>query len=302
MNRKDKKNERGFVLITVLLLILVLSLLISSALTISKITTCDVAAANSLNASVYETESAANFIKWQLLEDRKKYPSRDLFSKNKTLRPEKQTAFIADAREKLIKIDGLTVKFTITDAAGGIALYAGANAPDLSMLRRSLLKNDKRLHLFNDFTSIVNDYVDKDDLVRVNSFEQGGYEKLKMNLPRNGALRFREEILLLPRAKHFFAADADGRVTTARIIAPYFMDEIPSANNILNINAAQLRNHATLSSEQTATILKQLKRYKKNGGAVSKYLTPELRQRLHNFSSRESGVYTVKATIVYHCN
>ena len=67
----------------------------------------------------------------------------------------------------------------------------------------------------------LNDYVDADDLVRLDSLEATGYENRKLfNLPRNRAMQFKEELRWIPGFKKHYPLTDDGYWSCFRLIAP----------------------------------------------------------------------------------
>lgn len=65
----------------------------------------------------------------------------------------------------------------------------------------------------------IADYVDADDTVTTDGFEEADYEAFGMSpLPRNAAMQFREELAWIPGVTEMFPADGSGRLSALRLI------------------------------------------------------------------------------------
>ncbi len=324
-----RSGESGVALILVMGFLVVVSLLALHMATSSEIAALQAKVLTERNRLKYEAESAANRVSWITMRYRIRHPrARYLLA---AAGPNPGTAAEADEDEPW-QADGtphawkagrvrLTVR--ILDADNGIDLSGSRPAMrlrSLPLFHPAGAENpvggevDEAAQRFLDSLA---DYVDPDDLPRLDGKERAGYAAEGWpDLPRNGPLQMREEALWLPGIQVFSklgtaspqgaganraAADLD----VLRIIPPYGMAFHRSRSQHPNFFAADPRLIRAmlpdLSGADIALILSARRQWRQGRVPLQQTLPPELFARLRSrFSFSESGIATIVAVAEIH--
>ena len=172
---RRKKSERGIALVTTLGILAVVSLLAASAVVLSQYAEKDSYTFSSLTRSSYIAEGAANRLYWLILNDRKKYPQRNIDISDDALQ-EDEERYLADGTPHLFEdYYGEKVKYEIRDAVGGMDVSGSMPQRDLIAFMGDLEKDSAERERLEMIGNRLQDYVDSDDLVKLHGMEQSEY-------------------------------------------------------------------------------------------------------------------------------
>ena len=149
-------------------------------------------------------------------------------------------------------------------------------------------------------TERITDYLDTDDdMSGDNGMEADDYEsENQAPLPRNGTLRYREELLFIPGLSEFFKPDKYGMLSSVRLIAPYGMSDISRNSNNPNFFTADrfmLKVQGRLEDEEVDEVIAARDEWLKEKTKLSEQLDGLLLNRLRSrFSFNESGYFTIR--------
>ncbi len=282
-------------LIAVLCLVITVSILTASAVALSQYSRREVNTFSNFTRTACIAEGTSNRALWLLLADKKSNPSRTLGSVDSIDAVVDKERFLADGVIHKLDYYGNNVKFAITDAITGIDI--SGSSPQREMTYFNLLFQDdaEKLYEFKNFCSRLQDYVDSDDLVRLESMESQNYQEQNLyNLPRNRRFRFREEILFVPGAEKYFKPDSEGRLSSIRIIPPGETRSIRGRLNLYSAPLALIAEQCELDEKEILQVKNALTLWKNNREPITDTLEPELRTKLkQKFSTSESGYYTI---------
>lgn len=219
--RQKRKSEHGVALVTALGILTVVSLLAASAVVLSQYAERDSYTFSCFTRSSYVAEGAANRIYWFILNDRKKYPQRNIDNSDDSLQIDEERYLADGVPRQFEDYYGETIKYEIHDAVGGMDISGNMPQRELATLMNNLPEGSpdrKELEILGDR---LQDYVDSDSLLKLNGMEKPEYlQQNLINLPRNRSMQYREEVLLIPGSETFFKPDGSGRLSSVRLIAP----------------------------------------------------------------------------------
>ena len=122
---------------------------------------------SSLTRSSYIAEGAANRLYWLILNDRKKYPQRNIDISDDALQ-EDEERYLADGTPHLFEdYYGEKVKYEIRDAVGGMDVSGSMPQRDLIAFMGDLEKDSAERERLEMIGNRLQDYVDSDDLVKL---------------------------------------------------------------------------------------------------------------------------------------
>lgn len=292
---RRKKSERGIALVTTLGILAVVSLLAASAVVLSQYAEKDSYTFSSLTRSSYIAEGAANRLYWLILNDRKKYPQRNIDISNDALQ-EDEERYLADGTPHLFEdYYGEKVKYEIRDAVGGMDVSGSMPQRDLIAFMGDLEKDSAERERLEMIGNRLQDYVDSDDLVKLHGMEQGEYLQANLiNLPRNRPFQYREEMLLIPEIQQLCQPDNSGRLTSIRLIAPQGLQPIGGRPNLYSSSISQIASRCRLTDMETAELEQAFTEWNKNKTPLKKTLPSGFLKRLEMYyGTSESGFYTV---------
>ena len=294
------KNERGAALIMTLCMLTIVMLLAGSAVAISQYAERDSYTYAEINRSAYVAESAAYRIYWMLLNDRKKFPSRDIGGNDNNTGTENEERYQADGRIRVFKgyeKNERDIKYRIIDAVNGLNISGYAPQRDLLNSLQNMPENEaaaKRWKL-EDFIKKIQDYVDSEDIPRLNSWEKSEYAQANLiNLPRNRPLQYREELLLVPESSLICTPDKSGRLSSIRLIAPKGLPAIVGRPSLYSTPLNQIMDHCNLTVQDRNMLSAAMSEWLQNGTPLKDTLSAGLLQLLElYFGTSESSFYTV---------
>ena len=292
---RRKKSERGIALVTTLGILAVVSLLAASAVVLSQYAEKDSYTFSSLTRSSYIAEGAANRLYWLILNDRKKYPQRNIDISDDALQ-EDEERYLADGTPHLFEdYYGEKVKYEIRDAVGGMDVSGSMPQRDLIAFMGDLEKDSAERERLEMIGNRLQDYVDSDDLVKLHGMEQGEYLQANLiNLPRNRPFQYREEMLLIPEIQQLCQPDNSGRLTSIRLIAPQGLQPIGGRPNLYSSSISQIASRCRLTDMETAELEQAFTEWNKNKTPLKKTLPSGFLKRLEMYyGTSESGFYTV---------
>jgi hypothetical protein len=260
----------------------------------------------------YAAESAADRAFWLLLADRRRFSNRDLGTMRVTREDSDEEGWMADGSPRTLEVGECSVEVRILDAAHGLDL-SGRN-PDQE-LRKILMPSvgegeepdQAVVENLDRFLDILADYIDPNDLVRLNGMEMADYEAEGLfGLPRNAALQYREEALWLPGLRDVVprieGAGASGYTDLTgqlRIIPPQG-SAFPRRSDRPSFFATSpelLQQILGLSRSELEAILRARKSWQQEQAALDESLDPDLIGSLRSrFSFTESGIVTLQVT------
>ncbi|MST97538.1 general secretion pathway protein GspK [Victivallaceae bacterium BBE-744-WT-12] len=282
-----KRRERGVALVTVMALIASVGVLVASAVAISQYSAAETDTFASLQRSALEAESAANRTLCLLLADRAKNADRRLGAETDGT----AERFLADGTEHTVTAGERTVSVRIFDAVAGLDL-AGRN-PARQLTNPKLAKDEPREELI----ARLEDYADSDDLAKPGGMESQHYRSAGVPvLPRNRPLQFREELLWLPGAGKLYLPSENGVLDAIRLIPPEKLRALTGRPNLYATPAAVIAERCALTAEESEQLRNALDLWRKKRLPLAESLPPGLAGKLEmNFSTRESGAYTIQA-------
>lgn len=287
MASSRKQRERGVALVTVMALIASIGVLVASAVAISQYSVAETNTSCSLQRSALEAESAVNRTLCLLLADRTKNANRKLGMKIDGT----AERFLADGTEHSISVDDRMVSVRIFDAVAGLDL-SGRN-PARQLSNPKLTKDEARERLI----ACLKDYIDSDDLATPGGMESQHYRSMGIPiLPRNRSLQFREELLWLPGAGKLYPPSENGVLEAIRLIPPEKLHALTGRPNLYATPIAVIAEQCGLTAEELEQLQNALDLWQKNQIPLAENLPPGLVGKLEmNFSTRESGIYTIQA-------
>lgn len=292
---RRKKSERGIALVTTLGILAVVSLLAASAVVLSQYAEKDSYTFSSLTRSSYIAEGAANRLYWLILNDRKKYPQRNIDISDDALQKDEER-YLADGTPHLFEdYYGEKVKYEIRDAVGGMDVSGSMPQRDLIAFMGDLEKDSAERERLEMIGNRLQDYVDSDDLVKLHGMEQSEYLQANLiNLPRNRPFQYREEMLLIPEIQQLCQPDNSGRLTSIRLIAPQGLQPIGGRPNLYSSSISQIASRCRLTDMETAELEQAFTEWNKNKTPLKKTLPSGFLKRLEMYyGTSESGFYTV---------
>lgn len=295
MMRQRRKSERGVALVTALGILTVVSLLAASAVVLSQYAERDSYTFSCFTRSSYVAEGAANRIYWLILNDRKKYPQRNIDNSDDALQIDEERYLADGVPRQFENYYGETIKYEIHDAVGGMDISGNMPQRELATLMNNLPEGSpdrKELEILGDR---LQDYVDSDSLLKLNGMEKPEYlQQNLINLPRNRPMRYREEVLLVPGCETFFKPDGSGRLSSIRLIAPKGVSPIGGRPSLYSTPIPQIASRCRLSDLETANLEQAFREFSLNRTPLKKSLPPGFLKKLEMyFGTAESGFYTV---------
>ena len=297
---RPKRKEQGSALIAALCLIFMAGMLTASVLALSRIATFDVRAHIELQRSAYINEGVANRIQFLLAADRNVNPSSTQLGELDYEEFE-YDRYTADGIPHIIDYHGTEVQVVIQDAAAGFNLGSGSYRNTLRSIVSALELDDSEIsEKMETLTERITDYLDtNDDMSGDNGMEADDYEaENQAPLPRNGTLRYREELLFIPGLSEFFKPDKYGMLSSVRLIAPYGLTDISRNNsnpNFFTADRFMLKVQGRLEDEEVDEVIAARDEWLKEKTKLSEQLDGLLLNRLRSrFSFNESGYFTIR--------
>jgi len=290
MKRDLKNSESGVALVAVLAMLMTVSLLVMSMVVYSQLAGYGIRNDAEMLRSRYVAEGAMNRIIWLIAADNNVYNTTDMvdFDYNEY----EEERFLPDGRVRELDYYGTIVKYRIENGMGGISIDNGINNAMTQLTRIRSVDDEDFSEAITVFKNRYGDYTDPDDSINVDGMEENEYEELEENtlLPRNAALKYREELWYIPDGIKFFPPDRNGRMT---MINPLGMGSRRNAKpDLFQANYSLLTNYSNLSHEDAMETLRVVKEYKRSPSILSEAFDPLLLANLRNY-------YTISNTGCY---
>ncbi len=292
MNRPPRRSESGLALVAPLALIATAGLMAATMVIIARISTLHAVSFVDLMRSSYVAEGAANRIRYLIEADREVYGDTD--AQTLDYDDYETDRYLADGSPHEIDYYGIPVKFTSTNGVSG---YRITGASDFDVFTSNRTDEALVTDAVTVFQNRYTDYEDEDDDVSEDGMEREDYESYGWyNLPRNGSMQYREELLWIPGSEDLLPPDADGRLSSIR----HFRITESGNPSIYTATYAQLRTYAELDVEQAVNVLNALRQWRLDRTPLEDLLTEETLSAVRSrFSFTESEYYTVR---IYQTN
>ena len=292
MNRAPRRSESGIALVAALALIATAGLMAATMVIIARVSTLHAVSFVDLMRSSYVAEGAANRIRYLIEADRSVYGDSD--AQTLDYDDYETDRYLADGSPHEIDYYGIPVKFTITNGVSG---YRITGASDFDVFTSNRTDEALVTDAVTVFQNRYTDYEDEDDDVSEDGMEREDYESYGWyNLPRNGSMQYREELLWIPGSEDLLPPDADGRLSSIR----HFRITESGNPSIYTATYAQLRTYAELDVEQAVNVLNALRQWRLDRTPLEDLLTEETLSAVRSrFSFTESEYYTVR---IYQTN
>ena len=190
-----RSAQSGMALMMVMGVLAAIMLLLAHIMLVSQLVSREAFQVTQKESMRYRAESAADTAFWLHLTDRRLFSNRQLgqSTEGTTREDEDFPPWMLDGTPHEMD-EGETVVY-LASAENGIQVT------NLKQLKDGLDASDDADYIadIDDFISCYDDYVDKDDLVKVNGMEKDEYAAEGFyTLPRNNAMQFKQELFWLP--------------------------------------------------------------------------------------------------------
>ncbi len=290
---RRSRGERGAALIAVLCFVALVALITASAVTISQVGNYTSRTFTDRSLSSYVAEGAVARMQWLVVADKKKFSNRLMGETDYA--NETQERYLADGIKHSMDYYGNQVDVAIYDMASGYDISDDNASSRLDAYRSTFYDDAERRDAFMAFQNCIKDYTDADDFTQLKGLEKGEYTSRGLApLPRNGRMQFREEIMLVPGFSDFFSPDANGRLSTFRIIPPPNMPRISQNSSFFSASREVIMNKCSLSPEQADQVIEARNQWEGSRTPLNQTLEPSVLASLKsNFSFSESGFFTL---------
>ena len=299
-------GDRGSALIVVLSVVAVLALMVAHITVSSEVAAREAKVAAERSRLKYVAESASERAFWMLLVDRRKQSNRSLGVTPAEAEGEQEESWMAAGRAHSIAVGDRRAEVRILDADRGLDV-SGQNPS--AALRTFLLGDNPDFEtttVVERFLDVLLDYIDSGDgdLARLNGRERPDYQAEGWpDLPRNGPLQFREELLWTGAVADLLTVVGENLavedvMSGVRLIPPtgrtFPRNSKPS---FFSASSLLLQRRANLSAEELTQVLAARQAWQDGKEDLFASLAPDLASRLRQqFAFSESGVVTLVAT------
>lgn len=296
--RNPKSNRRGAALIAVLSMLIVISLLVASSVTLSQITSYISAETTNRITSAYSAEGAGARAMWLLMNDKKNNPERGLGETPDALDTEER--YLADGTKHKMSFNDTDVEVGIYDMLSGISIVGLQPSNTLKRTPDDFKDSDMSYEDYLKFMDCLDDYTDSDMFTRLNGAEEKEYLDLGMPpLPRNGAMKIREEILWIPGCIDFFQPDENGIMSGFQIIPPEGMSNVVGKKSFFSVTRTDMMRECGFDSMKADQVIAARKEWETDKKPLADLLDEEILAKLkEKFSFKESGYYTFIIRII----
>ena len=259
---KKRNSEAGVALVTVLVMLASVSLLVMSMTAYSQLAVYGIRNDADMLRSRYVAEGAMNRVIWLLAADNYVYNTNDLATFDYSEYDEER--FLPDGRLRKLDYYGTPVKYRIENGMGGFSIDSGVASVIRNLTKNRSSEDEDLSEAVTIFQTRYTDYTDANDTVGVDGMEHDDYEALEeeIQLPRDAALQYREELWYIPDGIKFFPPDRNGRLSW---INPLGMSRARNQRpDLLQANYAMLTNYSNLSHEDALETLRIIKTFQRN--------------------------------------
>lgn len=279
----------------VLCILLTVGMLAASSVALSKASAEGLAICSGRAESWYAAESAASRMQWLLMREFELNPDREAGKLPAAASAQlKGERFNADGANHSLQLYGVEAGCRISDMVCGLDA-ANASASLRSLFRDQGPSRDGRVQEDAETcASRIDDYCDPDDFVRKGGFERSDYEAAGLlGLPRNGPIRFREELALIPGLAALLPEPEDGVLDLFRPIAPNGLPQAAGRPSFMSAKPLLIEKLCKLNAKELDAVLQARAKWKEKGIELKESLAPDLLQKLKgSLGFTESGFYT----------
>lgn len=295
MRANQSPTQAGIALIAVLGVLSLLALLAATVTAVSQTQRLRTATLAGDAASVYADESAIRLAVWLLMNDKARFSDRMPGAGDGSgISTER---YLADGSPHKMTLNGREYTVRIYDMLSGVTVSGGNPEKAFGYLDKRYADEPAKLDKLETFKNRLADYVDTDDLIRLNSMERADYDcRGGRPLPRNGAIQYREEILWIPGGEEFITMDGQGVLSMINPISELGR-YTPGVNpNLLCAPLELIRDKCGLTPSEEEVVKEGLRLMKDCGVTFDDAFMRHagMRERLkQEFSLTESGTYTI---------
>ena len=278
----------------VLCVLVTIGMLAASAVALSKTQAEGMAVSSGRNLSCYAAESCASRMQWVLMQEMESHPDRELCKKD----PENRGIphVFADGAIHNISAYNYEGDCAIRDMICGIE--ASSAAIGALMRDRMPSKDKSQQNDLDTLTDRIEDYCDADDFVRAKGMERQDYNAAGLKgLPRNGPIRFKEELALIPGFETLFPEPEKGVMDCFRPVAPVGLPQPMGRPSFMAANAFLIGKLCKFDAKTLDLVLTARDLWRNEGREPKESLDPSTIQKLRDsLAFTESGFYTFETT------
>lgn len=323
----SRRNScRGAALLVVLFAISVTAAILAMAIPVAQVAMLSSESHNDRILNYYVAESTISRMQIMMINDIIGYKDRATLSKSLSQEAaDKYTEEAEKNNEERYTADGskhtltwqcpdfeASCDITIDDALCNYNLSGSESkiTKNLQSYSRSFTITDSEdaVDNYKEMTAQILDYVDIDDLSRLNGMERSDYTMPEYNLPglpRNGPIETVEELFLVPMVSQLMVTfDEQGipnnlRVGLTPFLSKKFLWMESQKSSMTSSSPDYIRNMLGMGvrdNEELDRLTDAYDDFKNNGTALYESLEDaDLRKLQSNFSTGESGMYTLTA-------
>ncbi len=293
--RGRRGGESGIALISVLMLIMTGSLLAGSIMILSRINMLVVRPHVQMQRSYYICEGMANRAWFLIAADREVNNAGNTQLQIDNYSEYDYDRFLPDGVPHLVDYYGTPMQFVILDASGPPSMTGNDYSTTLLSLLNNRADDSEWSDLITRVSNRIQDYIDTNDTAEDDSSEESEYTAAGMApLPRNAAIEQREELLWIDELCDLFPLDADGRLTSIRLIPPTGY-ELTGEPDIFNVSDDYLDAVCGLEEDEILDVRDSIARlYSEDREPLSETMDSGVLTRVSQyFRWTPSGNYTV---------
>lgn len=297
-DRDVKASEQGSALVVVLGVLVLISVLTASLVVVSQSSSRSSRTAYDYSLSAYIAEGATARVQWLLMKDIAKTSNRALGVLNISEEDDPDAIrFMADGTEQEVDYYGSKVTVVLYDMNSGIDISGSSRTltKNFDHLKKLYVDEPEMLDEFKKFEDKLLDYIDSDNLIRLNGAERVDYESDgRAPLPRNGRMQYRQEMAYIPGVADYFKIDDLGRFSDFRIITTSSALGKKSKPNFFATDIHTIVNMCQLTEAEETMVVDAKERWKNGRTPLTETIEPLLYNRLKaKFTFTESGYYTL---------
>ena len=296
--RPAHESERGSALIVVLGVLVLISVLTASLVVVSQSSARSSRTAYDYSLSAYATEGATERVLWLLMKDKKQSGNRALGEISIVDNDDPEAVrFMADGTTQVVDYYNSKIEVTLYDMNSGIDISGTANkmSDKFKHIKQQYFDEPELLEQFKEFEDKLLDYIDGDDLIRLNGAEKVDYSSAgSAPLPRNSRLQFRQEMSYIPGVENYFNVDDLGRFSEFRIITSSSALSKKNKPNFFATDIQTITDTCLMTETETQMVIDAKISWELERISLTESLDPLLYNRLKSkFSFTESGFYTL---------
>jgi hypothetical protein len=211
----------------VLSFLVLLSLIVSTIVVLSQTSSRRIIIESDRIISGYLAEGAVSRLQWLLMDDIRAHPNSNAvkrFDSASIMDDSTGTRkYMANGSPVSLPYYDAQVTVRIYDMCSGLNISGGQGANSLKQLQQVYVNTPDLYNEFKIFIDRFTDYVGTGFGKSVHGMTRADYNNLGLApLPRNGQMKYRDEILWIPGAGDFFEPDESGRLSIFDVISNDF--------------------------------------------------------------------------------